>query len=219
MTMAGHKRESQCKRVKPGVSSSALTPRCKEKKMIHARFRIRALSIVSLALAACGGLGSKEELVSSADGVSIEAQPLSVITVSVTVTPGCPTGVQTTGSIDYWCIPDTGLITLTFTDVRLPGGDLATDGTLVLQKCATGGGGVELLQPKESCTGPGGSARWITDGFFDLALVVGAPTATIDPPEISGWRLGYIPVPGSGLKRAASAAFNLDRRSTCTCPP
>jgi len=179
--------------------------------MIHALSRIRALSIIALALAACGELGPREELASSADSfVSIEAQPLSVITVSVTVTPGCqPTGID-------WCIPDTGLVTGTVTEVLLPGGAPATNGTLVLQVCATFAGGEGALWlPKESCD-VGHGARWIPNGTWDLAAIVPPPTFTIEPPEISGWRFGYIPVHGSGLKRAASSAFNLDR--TCTCP-
>jgi hypothetical protein len=136
-----------------------------------------------------------------------EAQPLAVTVSLLSVSPG----FLDTDGID-WCAP-TGILT-TLTAEVLAGAEDVMEGTLVLQACEVPNPDqIHLGRPKEDCTGGGG--RWLTlTTPIDLATSEPIFTITrgVDVPVL-GVRLRYLPIPGSGLKRATGIPFNLD--ATC----
>jgi hypothetical protein len=140
--------------------------------------------------------------------ITTEARPLAVTVSLLSVSPGFPD----TDLID-WCAP-TGILTLT-AEV-LAGSEDVVEGTLVLQACVAPNPdefGLPFGRPKEDCTGGGG--RWLTlTTPIDLATSEPIFTITrgVDVPVL-GVRLRYLPIPGSGLKRATGIPFNLD--ATC----
>jgi hypothetical protein len=81
----------------------------------------------------------------------------------------------------------------------------------VWQTCS-GAGPNQGGLPKEACDGHGG-ARW-SDQFVSALSDDPTPSIYGGPVPLLGWRLLYRPAPGSGLKRATSEPFNIDK--TCS---
>jgi hypothetical protein len=137
---------------------------------------------------------------SSAATVSTQAQPAAV-QVSVSVSPG------TLSSDGDWC---TGGLEATLTAHVVASQSEVTEGTIVWQACS---GGRQGGLPKEACDGHGG-ARWRDQMFSTLSPTDPTPSIHGGPLPLLGWRLLYRPAPGSGLKRATSEPFNIDK--TCS---
>jgi hypothetical protein len=134
-------------------------------------------------------------------GQSMQAQPAAVAVNLVSVVPGTPAGVSD------WCVGDQKVV-LTAHVVASQGE--VTQGTIVWQTCQKGS---SQGLPKEDCESHGG--RWASVVTSDLSF---DSTPSLETPfslPILGFRLQYSPTPGSGLKRAISEPFNLDR----TCSP
>jgi hypothetical protein len=123
----------------------------------------------------------------------------------VSVSPGTPAGVSD------WCVGVGDQVVVTAHVVAAQAE--VTEGTVTWQLCQSRGG-LPAALPKEECQ-RSGSGRWAPAVTSDLSfdstpsLVTGFTVPTL------GFRLQYSPGPRSGLKRATSEPFNLDR----TCSP
>jgi len=139
---------------------------------------------------------------SSATAVKPPAQAAAVEVSLVSVVPGTPSGDGD------WCI-GAERVTTTAHVVDTSQHEV-TQGTLVWQTCHGPRGGL----PKEACDGHGG-ARWRDQMFSTLSPADPTPSIYGGPLPLLGWRLLYRPASGSGLKRATSEPFNIDK----TCSP
>jgi hypothetical protein len=134
-------------------------------------------------------------------GQPMEAQPAPVEVNLVSVSPGTPAGVSD------WCV---GVDQVVLTAHVVAAQGEVTEGTVAWQVCQSRSGGL----PKEECQ-RGGSGRWAGAVISDLSFDSTPSLATNFPVPTLGFRLQYSPGQRSGLKRATSEPFNLDR----TCSP
>ena len=136
-------------------------------------------------------------------GQPMEAQPAPVEVNLVSVVPGAPAGVSD------WCVGVVGQVVVT---AHVVAQAEVTEGTVTWQVCQSRGGLTAL--PKEECQ-RGGSGRWAPAIISDLSFDSTPSLATNFLVPTIGFRLQFSPGPRSGLKRATSEPFNLDR----TCSP
>jgi hypothetical protein len=138
-------------------------------------------------------------------GQPTEAQPAPVEVSLVSVSPGTPAGVSD------WCVGVGDQVVVTAHVVAAQAE--VTAGTVTWQVCENRGG-VPGALPKEECQ-RGGSGRWVPAIISDLSFDSTPSLATNFQIPTIGFRLQFSPGSRSGLKRATSEPFNLDR----TCSP
>ena len=131
-----------------------------------------------------------------------EAGPPVAVEVLVTASPGTQTAAGD------WCIGDAPAITLT---PQVHNTEPVTEGTIVWQVCQQQHQSV----PRVYCDGHGGHGRWSNQVMTFLSGPAPSSITTMQDELVQGWRVQFQPTHGSGLERATSDSFNLDR----TCLP